>query len=67
MKIRIMGTAEELAAAENYYKELRKENYINFVEISNRYPNRNGSTLSRLYIEVNCKECPPDALLLDKK
>lgn len=29
MKIRIMGTAEELAAAENYYKELRKESYIN--------------------------------------
>lgn len=67
MKIRIMGTPEELTAAENYYKELRKESYINFVEISNRYPNRNGSTLSRLYIEVNYKECPTDALLLDKK
>lgn len=65
MKIRIMGTSEELTAAEEYYKALRNEPYVNYVEISRRYPNRNDSTLSRIYVEVACwKDCPSDTLML---
>lgn len=34
MKIRIMGTSEELTAAEEYYKALRNEPYVNYVEVA---------------------------------
>ncbi len=64
MKIRIMGTPEELKSAETYYKALRKQDYVNYVEISKPYPNRNGSQLSRLYVEVICKDCTPNSLLI---
>lgn len=47
MKIRIMGTPEELNAAEEYYKALRNEPYVNYVEISRRYPNRSDTLMLR--------------------
>lgn len=52
MKIRIMGTSEELTAAEEYYKALRSELYVNYVEISRRYPNRNDSTAGKTALAI---------------
>lgn len=52
MKIRIMGTEEELKVAKNYYSELSKENYVKSISISNFYPNRNSFNICRLYIDI---------------
>lgn len=52
MKIRIMGTEEELKVAKNYYSELSKENYVKSISISNFYPNRNSNNQYRFYIDI---------------
>lgn len=68
MKIRITGTDAELNIAERYYTELRKEPYVNYVEISKRYPNRGDSGLSRIYVEVSCwQNAPATALMIENK
>ena len=55
MKIRIMGTEEELKVAKEYYSGLTKEDYIKSVTISDFYPNRNSYNQYRLYIEIEYK------------
>ena len=50
MKIRIMGTREELAQARLYYEELEHDE-------GSLYANRGSSTLFRLYVEVEYCDC----------
>lgn len=52
MKIRIMGTREELACAQLYYEELERSTGVKSVTISRLYPNRGSNTIYRLYVEV---------------
>ena len=52
MKIRIMGTMDELKAAEVHFLWLRGNDGVQSVEISEPYKNRPPSALYRLYIEV---------------
>ena len=52
MKIRIMGTKDECLLATNYYRALEKEENVQYVQVSDLYPNRGSSTLYRVYIEV---------------
>ncbi|HEY1706404.1 MAG TPA: hypothetical protein VGG75_42570 [Trebonia sp.] len=61
MKIRIMGTREELAAFDHYQAEdvhllIRSEGSIllagEVVELSAFYPNHGNSKLGRVYLEV---------------
>jgi len=57
MKLRVMGTTEELAAAEKYYRELEKDaENIKSVQISRLYPNRGSTTVSRLYVDIEYRE-----------
>lgn len=56
MKIRIMGTKEELDFATDYYKKLETLDFVKSVSISRRYPNRGSNTISRLYVEVEYME-----------
>lgn len=55
MKIRIMGTKEELVAAENYYRALEEDKEVKYVCISRPYQNRGSNTLFRLYVDVEYK------------
>lgn len=55
MKIRIMGTKEELAAAENCYKALEENDGVKYVSVSRPYQNRGSNTLFRLYVDVEYK------------
>ena len=48
MKIRIMGTKDELNTAVDYYRELEKDDNVKYVCISTFYPNRGSNTLFRL-------------------
>ena len=52
MKIRIMGTKDECLLATNYYRAMEKEENVQYVQVSDPYPNRGSSTLYRVYIEV---------------
>ena len=52
MKIRIIGTMEECAAAREYYSELEKQENVRSVTTSREYPCRDGRTQYRLYVEV---------------
>ena len=61
MKIRIMGTKEELEVASSYYRSLEKEDFIKSVVVSKQYQNRGSSTVFRLYIDIEYK----DSFLLD--
>lgn len=56
MKIRIMGTKDELNTAVDYYRELEKDDNVKYVCISTFYPNRGSNTLFRLYIEIEYRE-----------
>ena len=63
MKIRIIGTAEECAAAREYYSGLENQENVQSVSISRLYPCRDSSSLYRLYVEVSYyaaaeSECP---------
>lgn len=52
MKIRIMGTKQELLVAKQYYEELNNSPDIRYVSISDFYPNRGNDKLYRLYIDI---------------
>ena len=52
MKIRIIGTAEECAAAREYYSGLEKQENVQSVSISRLYPCRDSNALYRLYVEL---------------
>lgn len=52
MKIRVMGTEEELCSAVEYYRSLENEDFVKSVIISKLYPNRGSRTIYRLYIDV---------------
>ncbi len=52
MKIRIMGTREELAQARQYYEEFEKDEGVKYVCISSLYPNRGSNTLFRMYVDI---------------
>lgn len=39
MKIRVMGTEEELCSAVEYYRSLENEDFVKSVTISKLYPN----------------------------
>lgn len=56
MKLRIMGTKQECEQAKKYYSALRTDININYVEISELYPNSGSSTLYRLYVEVSYRD-----------
>ncbi|MDY4592731.1 MAG: hypothetical protein SO434_04960 [Eubacteriales bacterium] len=56
MKIRIMGTQEELAAAERYYRGLEQEPNVKYVSVSRLYPNRGSNMLFRLYVDIEYKD-----------
>ena len=55
MKIRIMGTKEELEVAKEYYSGLSKEDYVKTITISDFYPNRISGNQYRLYIDIEYK------------
>ena len=57
MKIRITGTREELAQARLYYEELEHDEGVKYICISSLYANRGSSTLFRLYVEVEYRDC----------
>ena len=67
MKIRIMGTEEELAAAESYYKALERDDDVKYVYVSRPYQNRGSNTLFRLYVEIEYKSIFFTKNLLDCK
>ena len=50
-----MGTEEELAAAESYYKALEGDDDVKYVYVSRPYKNRGSNTLFRLYVEIEYK------------
>ena len=52
MNIRVMGTAEECAAATAYYRGLENDPNVKYVEVSKPYTNRGSSSRYRVYIEV---------------
>ncbi|GEM_PF-1817899 len=53
MKIRIIGTSEECAAAREYYSGLEKQENVQSVSISRLYFCRDSRSQYRLYVEVN--------------
>lgn len=53
MKIRIIGTSEECAAAREYYSGLEKQENVQSVSISRLFPCRDSNALYRLYVEIN--------------
>ena len=53
MKIRIMGTKEELEVASSYYRSLEKEDYVKSVVVSRQYANRGSTTIFSLYIDID--------------
>ena len=53
MKIRIIGTSGECAAAREYYSGLEKQENVQSVSISRLYPCRDSNALYRLYVEVS--------------
>ena len=52
MKIRIMGTLDECYVATAYYRNLEKDPNVKCVQVSNPYTNRGGSTVYRVYVEI---------------
>ena len=52
MKIRIMGTESECAAARKYYSALERQSDVKSVTISDLYANRGSNTIFRVYVDV---------------
>lgn len=56
MKIRIMGTSEECAVAQAFYRELGNEPGVKFCTVSNPYPNCGSVNQYRVYVEIEYKD-----------
>ena len=56
MKIRILGTSEECATAQRFYKELSKDDSVKFCTVSRPYPNRGSTNQYRVYVEIEYKD-----------
>ena len=55
MKIRIWGTSEECAAAQQYYRALGREPGVKSCTVSRRYLNRGSTNQYRVYVDIEYK------------
>ena len=65
MKLRLMGTADELQAMRKMFIAQRDNDNVRFVEVSDLYPNRAPSTLCRVYIEIEYKNAADIGRLIE--
>lgn len=56
MKIRVMGTVEELQVARDYYLEYARDPGVKCVTVSQFYPNRGSRNVYRLYVDIEMYE-----------
>lgn len=56
MKIRVTGTSEECAQAQEFYRQLGKEPGVKFCTVSKPYPNRGALNQYRVYVEIEYKD-----------
>lgn len=56
MKIRVMGTSAECAAAQEYYREIGQDPDVKYCSVSKPYPNRGDVNQYRVYINIDYKD-----------
>jgi len=57
VKIRIMGTSDECALAQDLFRKLEQDTQnVKSVQISSPYPNRGSNTVFRVYIDIDYRE-----------
>lgn len=56
MKIRIWGTSEECAAAQDFYRALGRQPDVKFCTVSQLYSNRGAVNQYRVYVEIEYRD-----------
>lgn len=66
MQIRVTGTSEECAAAQEFYRQLGQEPDVKYCTVSKPYPNRGSINQFRVYVNIEYKDgAEPLQRLLD--
>lgn len=67
MKIRVIGTLEELNVARDYYLDYARDPSVKCVTVSQYYPNRGSRNVYRLYVDIEIHASAYENKLLARK
>jgi len=56
MQIRVMGTSEECAQAQEFYRMLGRDPDVKYCTVSELYPNRRSVNQYRVYVNIDYKD-----------